>query len=255
MDQQTPPGWIPDSLNPRGYQNLNEVLQRTVADNRDKIAFTSFGLELSYTELDRLSDAFAVYLQQETDLQQGDRIAIQLPNLNQYPVALFGALKAGLVVVNTNPLYTPRELENQFNDSGAKALVVYKGVAHNVDKIIANTGVKYIFTTQIADLHPPLKRVLINSVVKYVKRMEPAYNLPQAIELRHAINSKLDLQPATVELKSSDIAVLQYTGGTTGVSKGAMLTHANLISNCLQGVKLISGADDHWADKVVAPPP
>ncbi|GGK78686.1 AMP-binding protein [Amphritea balenae] len=255
MDQQMPPGWIPDSLNPRGYRNLNEVLQRTVADNRDKIAFTSFGLELSYAELDRLSDAFAVYLQQETNLQPGDRIAIQMPNLNQYPVSVFGALKAGLIVVNTNPLYTPRELKHQFVDSGAKALIVHKSMAHNVDKIIAETPLEHVFVTQVADLHSPMKRLLINSVIKYVKRMEPAYNLPQAVELRHAINSKLGQQPTAVELNSSDIAVLQYTGGTTGVSKGAMLTHANLISNCLQGVKLISGADDHWADKVVAPLP
>ncbi|WP_432470924.1 AMP-binding protein [Amphritea sp. HPY] len=255
MDQQCPPGWIPESINPRGYRNLIEVMQRTVADNRDKIAFSSFGRELSYAELDQLSDAFAVYLQQECKLLPGDRIAIQLPNINQYPVVVFGAMKAGLIVVNTNPLYTPRELEYQFNDSGAKALVVFKGVAHNVEKIIANTGIKSVFVTQIADLHSPLKRLLINSVVKYVKKMEPAYNLPDAVELRHALNSKLGQKPRLANPSSSDIAVLQYTGGTTGVSKGAMLSHANLISNCLQGVKLISGANEHWADKVVAPLP
>ncbi|MEH6577281.1 MAG: AMP-binding protein [Amphritea sp.] len=255
MDQRTTPGWIPDSLNSRGYKNLTDVLQRICSDYRDRVAFTSFGRELSYAELGEMSDAFAVYLQQETGLQPGDRIAIQLPNLNQYPVALFGALKAGLIVVNTNPLYTPRELEHQFNDSGAKALIVHKSMAHNVDKIIANTGIKHVFVTQVADLHSPVKRVLINSVVKYLKKMEPAYNLPGAIEFRNAINSKLGQKPNIVERESSDIAVLQYTGGTTGVSKGAMLSHANLISNFLQGVNLISGADHHWADKVVAPLP
>ncbi|WP_290701200.1 AMP-binding protein [Amphritea sp.] len=255
MDQKERAGSIPESLNPRGYTNLVDAFKRMVSDYSDRPAFTSFGNEMSYGELDQLSDAFAVYLQQETDLLPGDRIAIQLPNLNQYPVALFGALKAGLIVVNTNPLYTPRELENQFNDSGAKALVVYKGVAHNVDKIIANTGIKYVFTTQIADLHPPLKRILINSVVKYLKKMEPAYNLPEAVELRDVINQKRGQLPTLIKAKPADIAVLQYTGGTTGVSKGAMLTHANLLSNFLQGVKLISGADEFWAEKVVAPLP
>lgn len=255
MDQQERAGSIPESLNPRGYTNLVDAFKRMVSDYSERPAFTSFGNEMSYGELEQLSDAFAVYLQQETDLLPGDRIAIQLPNLNQYPVALFGALKAGLIVVNTNPLYTPRELENQFNDSGAKALVVYKGVAHNVDKIIANTGIKYVFTTQIADLHPPLKRILINSVVKYLKKMEPAYNLPEAVELRDVINQKRGQLPTLIKAKPADIAVLQYTGGTTGVSKGAMLTHANLLSNFLQGVKLISGADEFWAEKVVAPLP
>ncbi|WP_428035627.1 AMP-binding protein [Amphritea sp.] len=255
MDQKVRGSWIPESLNPKGYNTLTDVIQRIVSDYGSKTAFTSFGNTMSYAELGQLSDAFAVYLQQETDLQPGDRIAIQLPNLNQYPVVMFGALKAGLIIVNTNPLYTPRELENQFKDSGAKALVVYKGVAHNVDKIIANTSIKYVFTTQIADLHPPLKRLLINSVVKYIKKMEPHFNLPQAIELRHALKQKAGQQPQTVPQTCSDIAVLQYTGGTTGVSKGAMLTHANLISNFLQGVKLISAADKHWAEMVVAPLP
>ncbi|BBB27503.1 long-chain-fatty-acid--CoA ligase [Amphritea japonica] len=255
MDQKARAGSIPESLNPRGYNNLVDAFKRMASDYSKRTAFTSFGYEMSYAELDRLSDAFAVYLQQETDLQPGDRIAIQLPNLNQYPVALFGALKAGLIVVNTNPLYTPRELENQFNDSGAKALVVYKGVAHNVDKIIANTGIKYVFTTQIADLHPTLKRVLINTVVKYVKKMEPPYHLPQALELRDVLNQKGGQRPNLMQSQPADIAVLQYTGGTTGVSKGAMLTHANLLSNFLQGVKLISDADKHWAEKVVAPLP
>ena len=255
MDQKVRGSWIPDSLNPNGYNTLTDVIQRIVSDYGSKTAFTSFGYAMSYAELGQLSDAFAVYLQQETDLQPGDRIAIQLPNLNQYPVVLFGALKAGLIIVNTNPLYTPRELEKQFNDSGAKALVVYKGVAHNVDKIIASTSIKYVFTTQIADLHRPLKRLLINSVVKYIRKMEPAYHLPQAIELRHALKQKTGQKPRAVPQNCSDIAVLQYTGGTTGVSKGAMLTHGNLISNFLQGVKLISDADKHWAEMVVAPLP
>lgn len=255
MDQRNPPGWIPEALNPHGYVNLNDVLARTARDYSDKPAFSSFGSSMSFAELERLSDAFAVYLQQETDLQPGDRIAVQLPNLNQYPVVLFGAFKAGLVVVNTNPLYTPRELEHQFNDSGAKALVVYKGVADNVDKILARTDIRYVFTTQIADLHPPVKRWLINSVVKYVKKMEPKFDLPQAIELRSALNSKVGQKPQPVEIQSHNLAVLQYTGGTTGVSKGAMLTHANLISNFLQAIKLISGAEKGWQAKVMAPLP
>jgi len=247
--------WIPERLNPKGFRSIPDFLADTCQQYADRPAFTSFGRTLSYAELDRLSDAFAVYIQRETDLMPGDRIAIQLPNLIQYPVVLFGAFKAGLVVVNTNPLYTPCEMEHQFRDSGARALVIHKSMAHNAEKILANTDIKYLFLTQVGDLHGFVKRHLLNAAVKYIKKMEPPFNLPGAVGLRPALLRYLDQPPAPVERQPSDLAVLQYTGGTTGISKGAMLTHANLLSNMLQGTAVINDIGEDWADNVLSPLP
>ncbi len=247
--------WIPDELNPHGYQTIIDVVARHCRVYADKPAFTSFGRTLSYGELDQLADAFAVYLQKETDLKPGDRLAIQLPNLIQYPVVLFGALRAGLVVVNTNPLYTPRELEHQFKDSGAKALVIHASMAHNAERIIDKTDVKHIFVTQVGDLHGFLKRTLLNTAIKYIKKMEPDYNLPTEKSLRQALMAYMGEKPAPVSVRTEDTAVLQYTGGTTGVSKGAVLTHGNLVSNMLQGSELISRAEAGWAETAISPLP
>lgn len=256
MDGQIPAAdRIPVDINPQGFTTIPDVLAYAVRQFADKPAFTSFGRTLSFTELDRLSAAFAVYLQQETDLKPGDRIAVQLPNLIQYPVVLYGALRAGLVVVNTNPLYTASEMEHQFNDSGAKALIIHKSMAHNADKIIHNTAVKHLFVTQVGDLHGFVKRTLLNAAVKYLKKMEPKYHLPDAIPLRTALLKHLGSVPEPVSIKPADIAALQYTGGTTGVSKGAMLTHANLLSNMLQGQARIKESGQGWADVVISPLP
>ena len=246
---------IPEDINPQGFQTIPDVLAYAVGHYADQPAFTSFGRTLSYMELDRLSAAFAVYLQQETDLQPGDRIAIQLPNLIQYPVVLYGAMRAGLVVVNTNPLYTATEMEHQFKDSGAKALIIHKSMAHKADKIIQNTDVKHLFVTQVGDLHGFVKRTLLNAAVKYLKKMEPKYHLPGAISLRSALLKYLGDVPVLVQRGPADIAALQYTGGTTGVSKGAMLTHANLISNTLQLSHRISGIGEDWQREVISPLP
>ncbi|RVU30002.1 AMP-binding protein [Neptunomonas marina] len=247
--------WIPESLNPSGYQTLLDVISSHCQRYADKPAFTSFGRTLSYGELDRLANSFAVYLQKETNLQPGDRIAIQLPNLIQYPIALFGAMRAGLVIVNTNPLYTPRELEHQFVDSGAKALIIHASMAHNAEKIIDKTSIEHIFVTQVGDLHGFLKRTLINAAIKYVKKMEPAYDLPLEQPLREALLKYEGEMPTPVTVNTSDTAVLQYTGGTTGVSKGAVLTHGNLISNMLQGRELISRAKEGWSETAISPLP
>ncbi|MGB0467938.1 MAG: AMP-binding protein [Pontibacterium sp.] len=246
---------IPEDINAQGFNTIPDVLAYATEQFAHKPAFTSFGRTLDYSELDRLSAAFAVYLQQETDLKPGDRIAIQLPNLVQYPVVLYGALRAGLVVVNTNPLYTAGEMKHQFNDSGAKALIIHKSMAHNAEKIIQDTGLKYTFVTQVGDLHGFVKRTLLNAAVKYLKRMEPKYHLPGAIPLRDALLKHLGSVPEPVPGKPGDLAALQYTGGTTGVSKGAMLTHANLISNMLQGQERIQACGDGWSDTVVSPLP
>jgi len=255
MSQQERGTWIPEDLNTNNYTSVLDVFEKSCKLHKDKMAFSSFGHSISFAELEKLANAFACYLQNSTNLQSGDRIAIQLPNILQFPVTLLGALKAGLIVVNTNPLYTPRELEHQFNDAQVKALVVYEGVATNVEKILDKTAIEYVLTTNLVDLHKLLPRLLINNVVKYVKKMIPAYSLPKAIPLRSAIMQNYGKRPQLVPKQADDIAVLQYTGGTTGVSKGVMLTHANIVSNMLQASEVISKAPSHWQDIVIAPLP
>jgi long-chain acyl-CoA synthetase len=255
MSQFNRGSWIPDALNENSYESVLDVFSQACEKYNDKPAYSSFGHSISFSEMDQLADAFAVYLQTQTNLQPGDRIAIQLPNILQYPVTLLGAMRAGLIIVNTNPLYSPRELEHQFNDAQVKALIVYEGVAHNVEKIIDKTAIEYVFTTNLADLHSIVQRSLINLVVKHVKKMIPHFNLPNAQSLRSVIYPYLGQKPQQIFKKSSDTAVLQYTGGTTGVSKGVMLSHANLVSNMLQAAEVISKAPENWKNIVVAPLP
>lgn len=215
------------------HKTLIDVFNKAYAEYPNSNAFSCMGQLMTYAELDRLTAQFAAYLQQKTDLQPGDRIAVQLPNILQYPVAVFGALRAGLVVVNTNPLYTPHEIEHQLNDSGAKALVVLANIAHSAAAVIQNTGVKTVIVTELADLHKPLKRSLINFVVKHIKKMVPPFSFSQSVSFRSCLGlPAASFNPVT--RNSEDIAVLQYTGGTTGVAKGAMLTHRNLVANMLQ---------------------
>jgi long-chain acyl-CoA synthetase len=211
-------------------QLITDVFSASVDKYRSNTAFTCLGRSMSFGELDVLSARFAAYLQRNTNLKPGDRIAIQLPNVLQYPVATFGAIRAGLVVVNTNPLYTPREVQHQLKDSGAKALVVLANVAASAASIIENTDVETVFVTEVADMHSPLKKILINSYLKYVQNAVPAYRFANSIAFSKALQAREDtLQP--YQAKPEDVAVLQYTGGTTGVAKGAMLTHHNLVSN------------------------
>jgi long-chain acyl-CoA synthetase len=214
-------------------KTLIDMFNQACRDFPSSAAFTCMGQTITYAELDELTARFAAYLQQHTDLRPGDRIAVQLPNVLQYPVAVFGAIRAGLVVVNTNPLYTAHEIKHQLNDSGAKALVVLANIAGNAASIIAETSVKTVIVTQLADLHSPIKRTLINFVVKYVKKMVPDFSFNHSVAFRDTLNAKAqDFKPVTRD--PEDIAVLQYTGGTTGVAKGAMLSHRNLIANMLQ---------------------
>lgn len=229
-----PGSYIPEQLNPKGFESVIDVLDEACKKFADLPAFTSVGRTITYAELKQKADAFTAYLQQHTDLQPGDRIAVQLPNVVQFPVVVFGAMQAGLVVVNTNPLYTPKELEHQFNDAGVKAVVVFANMAANVEKVLPSTTIKHVIVTEIADFHSPIKRLLINSVVKYLKKMVPEYHLPQAQSLNKALALGAQHTPEIAKPKRTDLAVLQYTGGTTGVAKGAMLTHANLIANMHQ---------------------
>lgn len=215
------------------YNHLLELLEDAFKKYTDLPAFTCMGRTLTYGEIDELSRCFASYLHNEMGLQPGDRIALMMPNILQYPVAMYGALRAGLVVVNTNPLYTGRELKHQLIDSGAKAVVVLANVANTVTKVVEETDVQHVVVTQLADLHPTPKRQIINFVVNRVKKMVPSYSFKNEVSFRQAVSvSPKPLKPFQVD--SSSLMALQYTGGTTGVSKGAMLTHGNLASNVWQ---------------------
>jgi len=221
------------SINPQGLATINAVLHDAVERHGDKPAFSALGVTLSYRDLDRQSAAFGAYLQQ-TGLKPGDRIAVQLPNLTQYPVVVFGALRAGLVVVNTNPLYTAHEMRHQFQDSGAKALVILANCADRAAEVLPDTDIRTLIVTQVADMHRPLKRVLLNAAVRYLKKLVPAYNLPQAVALPRVLREGRRLTLREHLPRTDEVAILQYTGGTTGVAKGAMLTHGNLVANLLQ---------------------
>lgn len=216
------------------YRSVTDVFLEACGKYAGKPAFSCMGQSLSFAEMDRLTANFASYLQNHTDLEVGDRIAIQLPNVLQFPIALFGAMRAGMVVVNTNPLYTTREMEHQFNDSGAKVLLILANMAHLAEAVVPKTGITKVLVTELADMHPFAKRLLINTVVKRVKKLVPAYSLPNAVSFRSALALGEKTAPTAVNLTLDDTAVLQYTGGTTGVSKGAQLLHQNLVANMMQ---------------------
>nr|WP_256816729.1 long-chain-fatty-acid--CoA ligase FadD1 [Pseudomonas putida] len=249
------PAGITAEINPDEFPNIQAVLKQSCQRFADKPAFSNLGKTLTYGELYTLSGAFVAWLQQHTDLKPGDRIAVQLPNVLQYPVAVFGAMRAGLIVVNTNPLYTAREMEHQFNDSGAKALVCLANMAHLAEKVVPKTQVKHVIVTEVADLLPPLKRLLINSVIKYVKKMVPAYNLPGAVRFNDALALGKGGAVTEANPQPNDVAVLQYTGGTTGVAKGAMLTHRNLVANMLQCRALMGANLQEGCEILITPLP
>ncbi|AQU82945.1 MULTISPECIES: AMP-binding protein [unclassified Halomonas] len=237
------------------YNSVTDVFHSAVKRFKEKPAFTCMGKTLTFSDLDRLSADFAAWLQHETDLVPGDRIAIQLPNVLQFPVAVFGALRAGLVVVNTNPLYTEREMAHQFKDSNAKAIVILANMADKLEKVLDKTEIKHVLVTQLADLHDVPKRWLINAVVKYVKKMVPAYSLPSAVSFRDALKKGASLSHTEVSRSLDDLAALQYTGGTTGMPKGAMLTHCNLVANMLQARAAIGEHLTDGEELVIAPLP
>ena len=249
------PVGVESEINPDEYRNVQAVLKASCERFADKPAFSNLGRTLTYGELYELSGEFAAYLQHHTDLQPGDRIAVQLPNLLQYPVVVFGALRAGLIVVNTNPLYTAREMEHQFNDSGAKALVCLANMAHLAEEVVPKTGIRHIVITEVGDMLPTVKRLLVNAVIKHVKKMVPSYDLPKAVKLNDALAQGRNKRPSEADPESDDIAVLQYTGGTTGVAKGAMLTHRNLVSNMLQCRGLMGTELGSGCETMVAPLP
>jgi long-chain acyl-CoA synthetase len=227
------PAGMPANINAEQYPNLLAILDETFNKYRNKSAFACFGKELSFDEVDKMSRNFAAYLHSR-GLEPGDKIALMMPNILQYPIALFGAMRAGLLIVNTNPLYTTREMKHQFTDSGAKAIVVVENFAANLEEVIAETAIKTVIVTSMGELVGGFKGFMINTIVRHVKKMVPKFNLANTVTFKHAVQegAKFSIKPH--ETKLNDIAALQYTGGTTGVSKGAMLTHHNLVANMLQ---------------------
>lgn len=228
------PKGVPAEINLHEFGSLNDIFDRACSRYRQRRAFINMGASLSYGQLDELSRAFAAFLQRRAGLRRGDRVAIMMPNLLQYPVALFGTLRAGMVVVNVNPLYTARELEHQMQDSGAKAIVVVENFAATVAQVLPNTALKAVIMTQIGDLFPFPKSALVNFVVKRIKRMVPSWHIPHALRFKKVLDDGAAEHFEPVKMGHEDVAFLQYTGGTTGVAKGAVLTHGNMVANVQQ---------------------
>jgi long-chain acyl-CoA synthetase len=230
------PAGVPAEINPEEYPSLKHLFEEACRKHAAKPAFTNMDRTLTYAEMDELSRRFGAWLQKEAGLRKGDRIAIMMPNLLQYPIAIIGALRAGLTVVNTNPLYTPREVEHQLNDSGATVMLIYENACATLQQVIAKTPVKKVIVTGVGDLLGFPKGAIVNFVLRHVKKMVPAWSLPGAVRFNDVISKGASLALDPVEVGPEDIAFLQYTGGTTGVAKGAVLTHRNLVANTIQVV-------------------
>ncbi len=249
------PAGIPGEIDPDQFQSIPDLIEKICAKFVDKPAYHNLGLTISYTELEQLTRNFAAFLQGLAGMAKGDRVAIMSPNLLQYPVVLFGILRAGMTVVNVNPLYTPRELEHQLKDSGAKAIFILENFASTFQQVRKNTPVQHVITSQVGDMLPAPKRLLVNLVIKKVKKMVPAWRIDDAISIRAALarGAAATFQP--VDVAREDIAFLQYTGGTTGVSKGAMLTHRNILANLEQTGAWISTSFKEGIEIAIAPLP
>lgn len=231
-----PPG-VPANVNVDEYPHVIGFYDEACTKYQNQVAFHCMGKDLKYKELHKMSERMAAYLHAR-GLKPGDKIALMMPNILQYPIAFFGAIRAGLIVVNTNPLYTPREMKHQFNDSGAVAIILAENFAHHLEKIITETQIRVIITTSIGELLGSLKGRLVDFAVKHIKRIVPEYHLPEAISFSLALRHGKDYKLPDYQADADDVLLLQYTGGTTGVSKGAMLTHRNIITN-QQQIKVV----------------
>ncbi|MCG6889613.1 MAG: AMP-binding protein [Gammaproteobacteria bacterium] len=228
-----PPG-IPEEVDLDAYTSVTDVFEQAIRRFGNSPCFANMGTTLTYDEMDRYTDQLASYLQNLPGMTRGDRVAVMMPNVLQNPIAIFAILRAGFTVVNTNPLYTPRELRHQLSDSGARAIIVMENFCHTLSEVIADTPVQYVITTQLGDMLNFPKSVIVNLVVKYVKKMVPEFSLPQRITFKQALAQGSGQHHQPVPVTHDDIAFLQYTGGTTGVAKGAMLTHGNMTANMQQ---------------------
>ena len=249
--QSYEPG-VPAEIDETRYESIVDVFQQSTAKYGNKPAFQNMGKTLSYAEMGRLSADFASYLQNVLKLPRGERVAIMMPNVLQYPVVLFGALQAGLVVVNTNPLYTPRELQHQLNDSGATAIVVLENFANTLELVLPNTKIKHVVVTSLGDMLGLLKGTLINFVVRKIKKMVPEYRINGAVSFKQALAQGRGQVFKPVPLTRNDIAFLQYTGGTTGIAKGAMLSHGNICANMQQASEWIKNLITEGEEVVIA---
>lgn len=236
---------MPHTIDPDIETSLVGLFEKSFETYKHKSAYSNMGVKMTFQELDEASKAFAGFLQKTAECAPGDRIAIMMPNLLQYPIALMGVLRAKMIVVNVNPLYTARELDRVLKDSGATAIVVLANFAHIVEEVLKDTSVKTVVVTEIGDMFPPIKRTLVNLVVKHVKKMVPAWNIPNAIPFKDAINAKHIKNFSPVPISNSDTAFLQYTGGTTGIVKGAILTHRNMVANLMQAQAWIRSLIPH----------
>ena len=260
MDELRPwlrsyPNGVPAEINPDDFNSLKELLEDSFEKNSDLTAFSNSGVAMRFEEIEELSRHFAAYLQSDPNLQPGDRVAIMLPNLLQYPIATFGILRAGMVVVNVNPLYTPRELEYQLSDSGAKAIIVLENFAAVLQSVLPKVKLEKIIVTAVGDHFPIFKRAMTNLFVKHIKKLVPSWKIEIAESYLKALIKGKNSFYKDVNICSENTAFLQYTGGTTGISKGAILTHRNMVSNVLQAAAWAKPFLNGRGDLVVTPLP
>ncbi len=245
-----PPG-VPEEIDLDAYLSVTDIFEQAIERFGENPSFTNLGTTLTYNEMDRYTDQLASYLQNLPGMSKGDRVAVMMPNVLQNPISIFAILRAGFTVVNTNPLYTTRELKHQLSDSGASAIIIMENFCDTLEEVIADVPIEYVITTQLGDMLDFPKSLIVNLVVKYVKKMVPKFSLPQRVKFKDALRLGSSQRHKAVLCTHEDIAFLQYTGGTTGVAKGAMLTHGNMIANMQQASAWIKDVVEDGKETII----